>query len=208
MMANKKMVAATAAAAGVAAVLAARHYREQLSGHRVTLRSVTVDRPASVVYDFWRDLPRLAAAMDRPTQVEVLDETTSRWHVQGPLGATVSWTATIVEEQPGKVLAWSVRDGVLPHEGRLDLVEAPGDRGTEVHVSLRYELPGGAVSELATKLTGDEPDLVLRSCLRRMKQLLECGLVVTTDGQPRGRGPIQEKMTRFVQHKLTAGGRP
>jgi uncharacterized membrane protein len=209
MISKRMAVAATATAAtGALVAAAAIRNREALSGHRVTLRSVTIDRPAAVIYRFWRDLPRLAGALDRPAAVEVVDETTSRWTVHGPLGRTLHWTAEITEDQPDRTLAWRVTDGVLPHEGRLQLTDAPGDRGTEVHVSLRYELPGGPVTAAVTTLTGDEPDQVLRTCLRRIKQLLECGLVVTTDGQPSGRGPVRERVTRFMQHKLVTGGRP
>jgi uncharacterized membrane protein len=152
-------------AAATTVVLAATRNRGRLSQHRVTLRSVTVNRPASVVYQFWRDLRGLASALDRQTEVEIVSDRESRWRVAGPLGSTLHWTALITEDEPDTTLSWRVADGLLPHEGRLDLVEAPGDRGTEVHVTLRYDLPGGALAAGASTLTGDEPDLVLRAVL-------------------------------------------
>ncbi|WP_117210767.1 SRPBCC family protein [Allorhizocola rhizosphaerae] len=195
-MVNKKVVAAATAAAAATAVVVTARTRQRLSGPRVTMRSVTVDRPASVVYGFWRDLPGLARALDREATVEVVDDRVSRWAVRGG-----RLTVEITGEEPDRMLSWRVDDGIVPHTGRMDLIEAPGGRGTEMHVSLKYDLPGGPI-------TGDEPDSVLRTLLRRIKQLLECGIVTTTDGQPTGRGPLQERITRVVQHRLVTGGRP
>jgi uncharacterized membrane protein len=124
------------------------------------------------------------------------------------VGSTVHWTAEVTEDVPDRLLAWRVTDGPVPHEGRVEFTPAPTGRGTEVRVSLHYELPGGPLASAAARISGDEPDLVLRTNLRRIKQVLECGRVVTVDGQPTGRGPVSERVTRLFQHKLTAGGRP
>jgi uncharacterized membrane protein len=205
------VTAAATAATAAGAIRMARRAPESLpmrrDGHRATLRGVTVNRPPADVYGFWRDLPRLAAALEREATATVLADGRSRWSVRGPAGAPVEYTAEIIADEPGALLAWRVADGPLPHEGRVEFTEAPGGRGTELRVGLRYEVPGGALGQAAVKLTGDEPDQVLRTTLRRVKQLLECGEIVTTEGQPSGRGPVQERITRFAQHKLVTGGR-
>ena len=75
-------------------------------------------------------------------------------------------------------------------------------------MGLTYELPAGRAGAALATLTGDEPDQVLRTALRRVKQILDCGQIITTDGQPSGRGTVREKVTAFVDHKLATGGRP
>lgn len=208
---RKLALIAGLAAAGTAAAVAARHTGGKArprTGSRHTVRGVTVDRPPAQVYAFWRDLRTLATSLDRATRVRELDRRLSQWTVDGPLDIPVEWTAEITEDVAERVLGWRVEDGPVPHEGRVEFTAAPNDRGTEVRVELRYDVPGGKLGATAARLTGDEPDQVLRTTLRRMKQLLECGRVVTVDGQPTGRRAVQERVTRVLQHKLSTGGRP
>jgi len=207
-MRNSTLVAA-ATGVGAAAVVAARRRAggRARTGRRSTVRAVTVNRSPGQVYEFWRDLLRLAEAMPRPTRVELVDERHSRWSMMGPAGRTVRWRARITEDEPGRAVAWRVDDGPVPHEGRVWFTEAPLGRGTEVRLALRYAPPGG-LARLVLSLTGDEPDQVLRTTLRRAKSLLECGRVVVAEERPGARGPVRGRATALVREKLTTGGRP
>lgn len=206
---------AAAAAAAVAVAAAVRSKRESTGGlpirrdgRYVTLRGITINRPPEVVYEFWRDLGRLAEVLDRDAQVQLIDERRSRWSVAGPAGRTVSWQAEIIADEPSKLLAWKADSPLAPHEGRVEFTPAPGDRGTEVRVGLTFDLPVGPAAEAVTRLTGDEPDQVLRDLLRRVKQVLESGEVITVAGQVSGRGRLQQRMTEVVDRRLATGGRP
>jgi uncharacterized membrane protein len=64
--------------------------------------------------------------------------------------------------------------------------DAPGDRGTEIHVELAGEPPAGKLGEVALKLTGSEPLAKLKDELRRFKQLLETGEIPRSDAVPEG----------------------
>jgi len=56
------------------------------------------------------------------------------------------------------VIAWrSVEGTSVPNRGRVELREAPGDRGTEIVVDLTYEVPAGPVGAVVAKLFGEEP---------------------------------------------------
>jgi uncharacterized membrane protein len=57
----------------------------------------------------------------------------------------------------------------------------PAGRGCVVHVELKYEPPGGALTALLAKLFGEEPGQQIQSDLRRLKQVLETGSVVNSD---------------------------
>jgi uncharacterized membrane protein len=58
---------------------------------------------------------------------------------------------------------------------------APGGRGTEVCVELKYDPPGGAMTAAVAKLFGAEPGQRIAADLRRLKQVLETGEVVHSD---------------------------
>ena len=63
---------------------------------------------------------------------------------------------------------------------------APGDRGTEIHVALQDEAPGGKVGEVVDKVRGIVPRAKAMDELRRFKQLVETGVIVRSDGAPEG----------------------
>ena len=72
------------------------------------------------------------------------------------------------------------------------LPAAPGGRGTEVHVELRYDPPGGKLGALVAKLFGEEPGQQVEGDLRRFKQVIETGEVVHSDASiHRGLHPAQ-----------------
>jgi uncharacterized membrane protein len=79
------------------------------------------------------------------------------------------------------------------HPGYLDeidadvtFVPAPGDRGTEIHVSIEHDPPAGKVGEVIDKVRGAAPRAKAMDELRRFKQLVETGVIVRSDGVPEG----------------------
>jgi uncharacterized membrane protein len=63
---------------------------------------------------------------------------------------------------------------------------APGDRGTEIHVDLEKEAPGGKLGEIVMKLVGSAPLAKVKDDLRRFKQHVETGEIPRSDGSPEG----------------------
>lgn len=63
---------------------------------------------------------------------------------------------------------------------------APGDRGTEIHVALQQETPGGKVGDVVDKVRGVLPRAKAMDELRRFKQRVETGVIVRSDGTPEG----------------------
>ena len=68
-------------------------------------------------------------------------------------------------------------------DAAVRFADAPGDRGTEIHVDIDQP---GKLAELAKKLTGDEPRAKVMDDLRRFKQLVETGEITRSDGVPEG----------------------
>jgi uncharacterized membrane protein len=64
--------------------------------------------------------------------------------------------------------------------------DAPGDRGTEIHVDLERDTPGGRIGEAVMKLVGSEPLAKVKDDLRRFKQHVETGEIARSEGTPEG----------------------
>ena len=188
--------AAAAAVAGVTAldVLAATagsQVDEAVVGSEssaVEARSaITVNASPEDAYAGWRDFEALPAFMYHLESVEVTADGCSRWVAKAPLGTTVEWDAEIVEDVPGERIAWRAADGSpVENAGTVRFRPAPGKRGTEIHVELRYAPPLGALGAVVAKLFGEEPNQQLADDLRRFKQLLETGEVARSEGSPLG----------------------
>jgi uncharacterized membrane protein len=174
-------------------------------------RSITVNRPRAEVYQFWRDFENLPRFMEH---LESVDEgytggagATSRWVAKAPFGKTIDWMAEIVEERENEMIAWrSLPESKVDTQGKVIFRDAPGDRGTEVVVSLQYKPPAGAAGAFVAKLYGEEPNVQIREDLRRFKQVIETGETATTIGQTSGRLPEvvkqrRELVDRPVQHR-------
>ncbi len=188
--------AATAAVAGVTALdlLAATagsqvdEVSDDTERSAVEARSaITVNASPEAAYAAWRDFEALPAFMYHLESVEVTADGCSRWVAKAPLGTTVEWDAEIVEDVPGERIAWRSAEGAsVANAGTVRFRPAPGGRGTEVHVELRYSPPLGAVGAVVAKLFGEEPNQQLADDLRRFKQLLETGEVARSEGSPLG----------------------
>jgi uncharacterized membrane protein len=71
---------------------------------------------------------------------------------------------------------------IVESDATVTFKDAPGDRGTEIHVDLG-DRSGGLVS----RLTGGPPPLAkIKDDLRRFKQLVETGVISRSDGVPEG----------------------
>ena len=151
-------------------------------GTRQIRRAVTVKTSRQAAYDLWRDFERLPRFMQHLEAVHVLDERRSHWRASGPVGTSVEWDAEITEDVPGKLIAWRSTGGSgMRNSGRVEFVDAPGDRGTEVHVELEYAPPLGSIGAMAARLVGEEPGTQVADDLRRFKQILETGRVPWSD---------------------------
>ncbi|HEU4629636.1 MAG TPA: SRPBCC family protein [Gemmatimonadaceae bacterium] len=150
--------------------------------------SVTVARPRAELYRFWRDLTNLPRVMRHLESVTVRDATHSHWTARAPGGTTVTWDAVIHNEVENEIIAWKSTPGArVPNAGSVHFQDAPGGRGTEVHVVLEYAPPGGRLGSAVARLLGEEPHGQVRDDLRRFKAMMETGEVLTTDGQSSGR---------------------
>jgi uncharacterized membrane protein/NAD(P)-dependent dehydrogenase (short-subunit alcohol dehydrogenase family) len=153
-------------------------------------KSVTVNKSPAELYEFWRKFENLPKFMKHLESVTELDETRSHWVAKAPIGDNVEWDAEITSEALNEHIGWkSVEGSDIPNSGMVQF-RPTVNRGTEVKVDLTYEPPGGKLGSLLAKLFGEEPEQQVAEDLRRFKQIMETGEVVTVKGQTSGREEI------------------
>ena len=193
-----RLASATAAVAGVTMldVAASREYsKRESTGIRVQ-QSITVNSPRERVYYLWRQLETLPDVMSHLESVKDLGGGRSLWRAKAPAGTTVEWEAELTEDVENARLGWRALEGsTIPNAGSVSFVDAPGGRGTEIHVDLRYDPPAGPVGAAVAKLFGKEPNQQIAKDLRRFKQRLETGEVTTA------RGPAAESAWRLMENR-------
>jgi uncharacterized membrane protein len=194
---RSRTAAATAAVALITAVdVYAAASRSRRSGREpaVTLTAaVTVAVPQQEAYGHWRQFDELPAFMAHLDDVTVTGPRTSHWRATAPFGRTVEWDAQITDDVPGERIAWrSLGDSKVRTEGDVRFKPAPDERDTEVHLTLRYAVPGGKHGQALARYFGEDPRQQLDDDLRRFKQVLETGEVIRSEGAPGGKRARQE----------------
>ncbi len=143
-------------------------------------QSVTINRPVLEVYRFWRNFENLPRFMDHLEAVTVIDETRSHWVAKGPAGTRAEWDAVIHNEIDDELIAWrSLPGSEINNAGSVHFTPSADGAGTEVRVVLSYDPPAGKIGVAFAKLLGEEPLKQVAEDLRRLKQVMDSGEVVT-----------------------------
>lgn len=212
---RRRLFAVTGAVVGITVVdllTAVQATRARKTGSAPAVRGVreggameltattTIRKPPPKVYAFWRDLDNLPTFMAHLEEIRTTGDRTSHWSASAPFGKNVEWDAEIVDETPGEKIAWrSTGNADVPNAGTVRFVPAPDGVSTEVHVVLSYDIPGGAIGKAVARYFGEEPHQQLDDDLRRLKQVLETGQVVRSDGAPWGKRARKEFPQRPAQ---------
>jgi uncharacterized membrane protein len=134
---------------------------------------ITVDRPPSDVYEFWRKLENLPRFMEHLQAVEQSGQR-SHWTARAPAGLRVEWDAEIVDDDPGKLIRWrSLPESDVDNAGTVQFLPAKARGATQVVLDLDFEVPAGRLGTLAARLLGNDPDREIHDDLQRLKRLME-----------------------------------
>ena len=135
-------------------------------------REIQVDEPAEKVYAFWRDFRNLPIVMPNLDSVQVVSDTRSHWRVKGPAGSTFEWDAEIVNDEPGKLIAWETLPGArVTHAGSVNFTPRPGG-GTTVRVEMQYDPPGGELAHMVGRMFGADPGPRIEEDLERLRDAM------------------------------------
>jgi uncharacterized membrane protein len=152
-------------------------------GTRQVKKSLIINSTPEKLYQFWRDFQNLPQFMKHLESVEVKGDGRSHWVAKAPAGTRVEWDAEITEDRPNELIAWRSLEGSdVYNTGSVRFKSAPGERGTIVVVELEYNPPGGVIGASVAKLFGEEPEQQIYDDLRCLKQVIETGEVVVSDG--------------------------
>jgi uncharacterized membrane protein len=163
---------------------------------------ITIHRPVSEVYSYWRNLENLPHFMDHLEEVRVTDRFHSHWVARGPLGMHVEWDAEIINDIPPTLLSWkSVGPSDVISAGSVRFRPA-GERATEVRVKLQYDPPAGKLGATVAWLVGEDPQRQIAEDLRRFRQLLEGGDVSTEQYRAT---PSSQRMRRGIDASRPTG---
>ena len=150
-------------------------------------RNITIFREPAVLYAFWRNFENLPRVMQHLESVKCGDAHHSHWIARGPLGRRVEWDAEVINERENELIAWrSLAGSAVDTAGSVHFAPAPGDRGTEVKVVLKYDPPAGKAGAAIAWLFGEAPGQQVQEDLRRFKQIMEAGTLATIEGQSKG----------------------
>lgn len=149
-------------------------------------RSVSIRRSPEDLYAFWRDLENLAQISDPPIVVERRSDIASHWSVNAPGNGKVEWDAAIINDIPGRLIAWRSREGAeIPNAGTVRFEAADASEETKVTVVLEYDPPAGKFGAIIAKLSGVEPGVQIEQALQRLKHLMESDVSSTAaTGRP------------------------
>jgi uncharacterized membrane protein len=190
---RKRALAATAAVTGVTVLdaVCAQRLSAREGGREGVVRgrtSVIVNRPPEECYRFWRDFENLPRFMSYLESIRTIGDRRWHWVAKAPGDIRIEWDAEMVDDTPNERISWRSLPGAdVPNSGSVRFERAPGGRGTIVRIEMAYGRPGHAIAAAFAKLVGKVPEQLVYKDLRRFKQVLETGEVITTEGQPAGR---------------------
>lgn len=162
------------AGAAVAATLS------NAKGSSGTVQAVTINKPVSEVFGYFRNFANLPTFMENVVSIDVKSDTLSHWVVKAPAGQTVEWDARVTDEAVDHHIAWASEPGAsVANSGRIEFRDA-GKRGTVVSLTILYDPPAGIIGKIVAKFFQREPAIQARRDLNRFKQLMETGEVATS----------------------------
>jgi uncharacterized membrane protein len=151
-----------------------RHRPAGVSGNRGIRveAAVEIACPANMLYEFWKNLAELPRVMRHVESVTVMGEY-SHWKVKGPLGKTLEWDAEIINDHPGRLIAWQSLPGATVDNAGSVRFEKLGGRRTRLKVTFDFDPPAGPVGAAVAKLLGGSPQRLLEEDLAGFKEFAE-----------------------------------
>jgi uncharacterized membrane protein len=163
---------------------------EDKDGKMWVRTSALVHADAADLYEMWRDVEKIPLWQEQIVSVTRTGEKTSHWLMRsGNDGKTIEWDSEILNDEPGRRLAWRSVGGESDNSGEVVFEPSPGARATMVTVLQEFRM--GKLASLWETITGRNPKQAVIENLRHFKALAETGEIPRTQGQPHGpRGTV------------------
>lgn len=185
----EKPYAAAGPRSGAAGTILNGHYASPPAdgdGKQWARTSALVLRSPAELYGLWRDTEKASLWQEQIAEVRATGPRTSHWvMVTGDdRDKSIEWDSEILNDEPGKRIAWRSIGGDSDNAGEVIFETAPGERGTIVTVLQEFRM--GKPASLWETLTGRNPKEAIIENLRHFKALAETGEIPRTQGQPHG----------------------
>lgn len=136
--------------------------------------AVKIGRAPADVYSFWRDLNQLSRALPPAIRGEQINAMDSRWSVAKARVPVGRWTARIINDEPGRLIAWkTIAKADVISAGSVRFESADGGSSTDVHVRFQYAPPLGRAGAAVADLFGQGAAAAVRATLDEAKRILE-----------------------------------
>lgn len=134
-------------------------------------------------YELWRNYAAIPMWQEQIRSVQTTGEKRSHW-IMETNGKTIEWDEELLQDEPGKRMAWRTVAGDSYNAGEVIFEDAPGGRGTLVTVL--QEFGQGKLKTAADTVANRNPKQSVIENLRHFKAFMETGEIPRTQGQPHG----------------------
>jgi len=176
-----------------ASVIIDGHYApppEDKDGKLWVRTSALIQAEPQTLYEMWRDVEKAPLWQEQIVEVRRTGEKTSHWVMRAG-EKTVEWDAEVMNDEPGKRIAWRSIGGESQNAGEIIFEKAPGGRGTLVTELQEFGM--GKLASAWKTLVDRNPKQAVIENLRHFKALAETGEIPRIDPQPHGgRGTMGE----------------
>ncbi len=143
------------------------------------------------LYTMWRDIESAPRWQEEIQQVTRTGPNTSHW-VMTSGDKTIEWDSEILNDEPGRRIAWRSIGGDSEQAGEVMFENSPGNRGTIVTVLQEFRM--GKLASAWETVVGRNPKQAVVENLRHFKAFAEAGEIPRTQGQPHGPRGASGKM--------------
>lgn len=133
-----------------------------------------IDRSPTELYAFCRKPENLPRILDYPAQISPVPGNAAQWSIKVPFdGQQVTWDTAIINDEPGRLIAWQSLDGApAPNAGTLRFEPVPGSAGTKVTVQVEFD-PPGKLAALFSGIVRSKAKHHVADALQRLKRAME-----------------------------------
>ncbi len=145
-------------------------------------RTKTIVARQEDLFDFWQNPDNVSRVIPGIESIRLLPDGHWQWRTEvipAISSRPIEWETELVASGWPNFLHWRAVSGApIEHEGAVRFQSAPGDRGTEVELTLTWKAKG-ALMRAVNGMIGKGVGWHSSEALRRAKQLIETGELTT-----------------------------
>ena len=134
-------------------------------------------------YELWRNYNAIPMWQEQIKEVRVTGPKISHWVMEFD-GKSIEWDEELMQDEPGRRIAWRTVEGDSCNAGEVIFEEGPARRGTLVTVL--QEFGQGKLKTALDTVKNRSPKQSVIENLRHFKAFMETGEIPRTQGQPHG----------------------